>query len=309
MMGSIDPILLIASLMVASTPILLAAIGELVVEKAGVLNLGVEGMMIVGAIAGFAAAVESGSPLLGFVGAAVAGAALSLIFAFLTQVLLSNQVATGLALTLFGIGFSALIGQGYTGVRPPPTPKMDFGPLSEIPVIGPMLLRHDPMVYVSILIIAAVWAFLKFTRAGLVLRAVGESHDAAHALGYKVVRLRVLAIAFGGACAGLGGAYLSLVRVPQWTEGMTAGAGWIALAIVVFASWRPWRVLAGAYLFGGVTVLQLNLQAAGVAIPVQYLSMAPYVMTILVLVLISADRRRAAQNAPASLGRVFHASS
>ncbi|GGH49609.1 ABC transporter permease [Frigidibacter albus] len=309
MMGSIDPILLIASLMVASTPILLAAIGELVVEKAGVLNLGVEGMMIVGAIAGFAMAVESGSPLMGFLGAAVAGAALSLIFAFLTQVLLSNQVATGLALTLFGIGFSALIGQGYTGVRPPPTPKMDFGPLSDIPVIGPMLLRHDPMVYVSILIIAAVWAFLKFTRAGLVLRAVGESHDAAHALGYKVVRLRVLAIAFGGACAGLGGAYLSLVRVPQWTEGMTAGAGWIALAIVVFASWRPWRVLAGAYLFGGVTVLQLNLQAAGVAIPVQYLSMAPYLITILVLVLISADRRRAAQNAPASLGRVFHASS
>ena len=309
MMGSIDPILLIASLMVASTPILLAAIGELVVEKAGVLNLGVEGMMIVGAIAGFAMAVETGSPLMGFLGAAVAGAALSLIFAFLTQVLLSNQVATGLALTLFGIGFSALIGQGYTGVRPPPTPKMDFGPLSEIPVIGPMLLRHDPMVYVSILIIAAVWAFLKFTRAGLVLRAVGESHDAAHALGYKVVRLRVLAIAFGGACAGLGGAYLSLVRVPQWTEGMTAGAGWIALAIVVFASWRPWRVLAGAYLFGGVTVLQLNLQAAGVAIPVQYLSMAPYVITIIVLVIISADRRRAAQNAPASLGRVFHASS
>ncbi|MDP3339066.1 ABC transporter permease [Frigidibacter sp.] len=309
MMGSIDPILLIASLMVASTPILLAAIGELVTEKAGVLNLGVEGMMIVGAIAGFAMAVETGSPLMGFLGAALAGAALSLIFAFLTQVLLSNQVATGLALTLFGIGFSALIGQGYTGVRPPPTPKMDFGPLSDIPVIGPMLLRHDPMVYVSILIIAAVWAFLKFTRAGLVLRAVGESHDAAHALGYKVVRLRVLAIAFGGACAGLGGAYLSLVRVPQWTEGMTAGAGWIALAIVVFASWRPWRVLAGAYLFGGVTVLQLNLQAAGVAIPVQYLSMAPYLITILVLVLISADRRRAAQNAPASLGRVFHASS
>ena len=211
MMGSIDPILLIASLMVASTPILLAAIGELVVEKAGVLNLGVEGMMIVGAIAGFAMAVETGSPLMGFLGAAVAGAALSLIFAFLTQVLLSNQVATGLALTLFGIGFSALIGQGYTGVRPPPTPKLDLGPLSDIPVIGPMLLRHDPMVYVSILIIAAVWAFLKFTRAGLVLRAVGESHDAAHALGYKVVRLRVLAIAFGGACAGLGGAYLSLV--------------------------------------------------------------------------------------------------
>jgi len=309
MMGSIDPILLIASLMVASTPILLAAIGELVVEKAGVLNLGVEGMMIVGAIAGFAAAVESGSPLVGFLGAAVAGAALSLIFAFLTQVLLSNQVATGLALTLFGIGFSALIGQGYTGVRPPPTPKLDLGPLSDIPVIGPMLLRHDPMVYVSILIIAAVWAFLKFTRAGLVLRAVGESHDAAHALGYKVVRLRVLAIAFGGACAGLGGAYLSLVRVPQWTEGMTAGAGWIALAIVVFASWKPWRVILGAYLFGGITVLQLNLQAAGARVPVEYLSMSPYLITILVLVVMSSGGGRAALNAPAALGKTFHASS
>ncbi|WP_126979408.1 ABC transporter permease [Frigidibacter oleivorans] len=309
MIGSIDPILLIASLMVASTPILLAALGELVVEKAGVLNLGVEGMMITGAIAGFIAAVETGSPFAGFVAAAAAGAALSLIFALLTQFLLSNQVATGLALTLFGIGFSALIGQGYTGIRPPATPRLDLGPLSDLPVIGPILFRHDPMVYVSLALVVAVGLFLRRSRAGLILRAVGESHDAAHALGYKVVRIRILAILFGGACAGLGGAYLSLVRVPQWTEGMTAGAGWIALAIVVFASWRPGRVLAGAYLFGGVTVLQLNLQAAGVAIPVQYLSMAPYLITILVLVVISADRSRAALNAPAALGKSFHASS
>ncbi len=307
-LSSINPVLLIASLMVASTPILLAAIGELVVEKAGVLNLGVEGMMIIGAISGFAFAVESGSPTLGFLTAALAGALLSMVFAVLTQFLLTNQVATGLALTLFGIGLSSLMGRDYVGIKPPSTPRIDLGPLSDLPVVGRILFGHDLMVYVSLLIVVGVWAFLKFTRAGLILRAVGESHEAAHALGYNVVAVRFAAIAFGGACAGLGGAYLSLVRVPQWTDGMTAGAGWIALAIVVFASWRPGRVLAGAYLFGGITVLQLNLQAAGVAIPVELLSMSPYLITILVLVIISSDRGRASLAAPASLGRVFHAS-
>lgn len=308
-MAGISIELLLAALMVAATPILLAAIGETVVEKSGVLNLGVEGMMITGAICGFATAVETGSATLGFVGAAAGGAALSLIFAVLTQVLLSNQVATGLALTLFGLGFSALIGQSYAGVKPPPTGDVDFGPLSDIPFVGPVFFSHDPMVYVGILATAAVWAFLRYTRAGLILRAVGESHDAAHALGYKVVRIRILAIMFGGAMAGMGGAYLSLVRVPQWTEGMTAGAGWIALALVVFGAWKPWRVLIGAWLFGGITVLQLNLQAAGIAVPVEILSMSPYLVTILVLVIMSADRTRAALNAPASLGRVFHAAS
>ena len=306
---SINPILLVASLMVASTPILLAAIGEMVVEKAGVLNLGVEGMMIVGAICGFAIAVETGSPAIGFVAAAIGGAVLSMLFGFLTQYLLSNQVATGLALTLFGLGLSSLMGQSYVGIKPPSTPKLDIPLLGDIPVLGPMLFSHDLMVYVSLAIVAGVWAFLKYTRGGLILRAVGESHDAAHALGYNVIMVRLAAIGFGGACAGLGGAYLSLVRVPQWTEGMTAGAGWIALAIVVFASWRAGRVLLGAYLFGGITVLQLNLQAAGVAIPVELLSMSPYLITILVLVIISSDRNRAALNAPASLGRAFHASS
>jgi simple sugar transport system permease protein len=195
------------------------------------------------------------------------------------------------------------------GIRAPAFPDWNIPLLSGIPILGPVLFQHDPMVYFSLLLVLAVWAFLKYTRAGLILRAVGESHDSAHALGYKVVRIRVSAIAFGGACAGLGGAYLSLVRVPQWTEGMTAGAGWIALAIVVFASWKPGRVLLGAYLFGGITVLQLNLQAAGVKVPVEILSMSPYLITILVLVIISADRSRAALNAPAALGRVFHASS
>ena len=301
-LSSINPILLLASLMVAATPILLAAIGELVVERAGVLNLGVEGMMITGAVCGFVVAVATGSPWLGFIGAAIGGALISLIFGFLTQVLLSNQVATGLALTLFGLGLSALMGQGYIGIKAPSFPDWHIPLLGDIPVLGPIVFQHDPMVYVGLLIVAVVWAFLKYSRAGLILRAVGENHEAAHALGYHVVRVRIMAIMFGGACAGLGGAYLSLVRVPQWTEGMTAGAGWIALAIVVFASWRPGRLLLGAYLFGGVTVLQLNLQAAGAAIAVEYLSMAPYLATIAVLVIMRAGR------APGSLGQSFHAS-
>ncbi len=306
-LGGIDLVVLTASLMVASTPILLAAIGELVAEKSGVLNLGVEGMMIMGAICGFVAAVHTGSPVLGFFAGAAGGAALALLFALLTQVLLSNQVATGLALTLFGLGLSALIGQGYNGIKPPHTPRLPLGPLADIPVLGPILFDHDWVVYLSLLLVAGVWAFLKYSRAGLVLRAVGENHDAAHALGYRVRLIRTAALAFGGACAGLGGAYLSLVRVPQWTQGMTAGAGWIALAIVVFASWRAWRVLLGAYIFGGVTVLQLRLQAAGIAIPVQILSMAPYLITIIVLVIMSARREYGARGAPASLGRIFHA--
>ena len=307
-LSAINPAVLIASLMVASVPILLAAIGELVVEKAGVLNLGVEGMMIMGAVMGFATAVETGSPLLGFLGGAAGGAALSLIFAFLTQTLLANQVATGLALTLFGLGLSSLIGQGYVGIKPPSTGAVPFGPLRDIPVLGRILFSHDWMVYASIGIIAAVWAVLKYTRTGLILRAVGENHDAAHALGYKVRRIRLLAIMFGGAMAGLGGAYVSLIRVPQWTDGITAGAGWIALAIVVFASWKPWRVLIGAYLFGGITVLQLNLQAAGASIPVEYLSMSPYLITILVLVIMSSGKGSRSLNAPAALGQNFHAS-
>ena len=307
-LGSINPAVLMAALMVAATPILLAAIGELVVEKSGVLNLGVEGMMIMGACLGFIVAVNSGSPALGFAGAALAGAGLALLFAALTQALMTNQVASGLALTLFGLGLSALLGQKYVGITPPRTPKLDLGPLSDIPFLGRALFSHDIIVYLTIALVAAVWWFLKYSRAGMILRAVGENHDAAHALGYPVRRVRVLAILFGGACAGLGGAYLSLIRVPQWTEGMTVGAGWIALALVVFASWRPWRALAGAYLFGGIVVLQLNLQAAGVKIPVEYLSMSPYLITILVLVLISSGKARGSLNAPGSLNRPFHAS-
>ena len=301
----IDPVLLIASLMISATPILLAAIGETVVEKSGVLNLGVEGMMIVGAVTGFIAAVNTTSPVIGFVTAAIAGALLSMVFATLVLYFKSNQVATGLGLTLVGLGISALLGKPYEGIKSPTLKPLDIPALSDIPIFGRMLFSHDAMVYLSILIVALVWYTLKYTRIGLILRAVGENHDAAHALGYKVIRIRFLAIMFGGACSGLGGAYISLVRVPQWTEGMTAGAGWIALAIVVFASWKPWRTLVGAYLFGGITVLQLNLQAAGVDIPVEYLSMSPFVITIIVLVIISAKGNH---GAPASLGRLFHAS-
>ena len=307
-MLNIDPVTLIAALIGASTPILLAAIGELVVEKSGVLNLGVEGMMITGAICGFIATVTTGSPWLGFIAGALGAAALSSVFALLTQILLANQVASGLALTLFGLGISSLLGESFTGINPPLTPKLFPEALREMSVIGPILFGHDLMVYVSIAIVAGVAFWLKHSRGGLILRAVGESHDAAHALGYKVVRIRTLAILFGGACAGLGGAHLSLVRVPSWTDGMTAGAGWIALAIVVFAAWKPWRALIGAYLFGGISALQLRLQAAQIDIPVALLDASPYLVTILVLVILSSNRSRAALAAPASLGRVFHAS-
>jgi len=306
-LSAIDPTLLLASLMVAATPILLAALGELMVERAGVLNLGVEGMMITGAITGFVAASLSGSVAVGFLGAALGGAGLSVLFAVLVLWLRSNQVATGLALTLFGIGLAALLGQPWNGVRAPAMPEIDIPLLSDLPILGPILFRHDLVVYLGLALVAAVWWGLYRTRAGLTLRAVGENHDAAYALGTHVLRVRFLAILFGGAMAGLGGAYLSLVRVPQWTEGVTAGSGWIALAIVVFASWRPWRLLLGAWLFGGVSVLQLNLQLARAPIPVELLSMAPYLVTILVLVLITSGRGRSRLAAPGSLGQPFHA--
>lgn len=278
-------------LITAATPILFAALGEAVSERAGVLNLGVEGMMIAGALAGFAVAHSTGSPSLGFVGAAVAGAAISLLFAGLVLGLLANQVASGLALTLFGLGLTAMFGRPYEGVKAPP---IDF----------------DWVVWLGLALVPVTWWWLNRTRAGLTLRAVGENHTAAHALGVPVRAIRLGGIAFGGAMAGIGGAYVSIARVLQWTEGMTAGAGWIALAIVVFARWSPFGVLAGAWLFGGVTVLQLRAQAAGIAIPVQLLSAAPYLATIIVLVLISAREkfaRSGAGSAPGSLGKTFHA--
>ncbi|WP_425406518.1 ABC transporter permease [Hwanghaeella sp.] len=298
--------LLILSVMTAATPLLLAAVGELITEKSGVLNLGVEGMMIVGAVCAFAVSVSTGNPAAGVAAGAAAGAGLALVFAFLTLTMLANQVATGLALTIFGIGLSALIGKSYVGIAVEPLAKLHIPALSEIPLLGPVLFGQDALVYLSLLSVLAVYVFMTRTRAGLVLRAVGDSHEAAHAIGYSVIRIRYLAVLFGGAMAGLAGAYLSLVYTPLWAENMTAGRGWIALALVVFSTWRPGRLLAGAYLFGGITILQLHAQSAGWGVPSQIMSMLPYLATILVLVIISGDRAKIRLNAPACLGKVFH---
>ena len=299
-------IAILVATVLAATPLLLAASGELVTEKAGVLNLGVEGMMLVGAVTGFAVTDLTGSDTLGILAAAIAGMAVAALFGVLTLLLLANQVATGLALTIFGIGLSALVGKNFVGHALDRLPQLHIPGLSDIPVIGPVVFGEDALVYLSILLAVAVHLFLNRSRAGLILRAVGENHDAAHALGYPVVGIRFLAVLFGGAMSGLGGAYLSLAYTPLWAEGMTAGRGWIALALVVFATWRSLRVLIGAYLFGFFTIAQLHAQALGIAIPSEFLAMLPYVATIVVLVLISRDATRIRLNAPASLGRVFH---
>jgi simple sugar transport system permease protein len=291
----------------AATPLVFAAIGELVVEKSGVLNLGVEGMMIVGAIAAFAASVGTGSAAVGVMAAMLAGAAMATLFGFLTLTLQSNQVATGLALTMFGLGLSALIGQAYSGMTVAAFPRLDIALLSTLPVVGKLLFARDALFYLSIAVVVAVSYVLTRTRTGLVLRAIGENHEAAHAIGYPVIGYRYLALMFGGACAGLGGAYLSIVLTPFWVEKMTAGRGSIALSLVVFAAWRPARLLAGAYLFGGISVLQLHSQGFGLAVDAQILAMFPYLATIVVLVVISADRMRLKLNAPACLGKPFFA--
>ncbi|MCO5157477.1 MAG: ABC transporter permease [Aquamicrobium sp.] len=289
----------------AATPLLIAAMGELVVERSGVLNLGVEGMMIMGAVTGFAVTLTTGSPWLGALAAVVVGALFSLLFGFLTLTLVTNQVATGLALTLLGLGLSGMIGEGFVG-----RPGIKMAPLyipylTDLPYVGRLLFGQDPIFYISILLTAGVAWFLFYTKAGLTLRSVGDNHGSAHALGINVIAIRYMAVLFGGACAGLAGAYLALVYVPQWVEGMSAGRGWIALALVVFASWRPWRALAGAYLFGAVTIGQLHAQALGWPIPSQLLSSLPYLATIVVLVLISRNRRLTLLNTPACLGRPF----
>ncbi len=294
---------ILITVMTAATPLLIAAIGELVVERSGVLNLGVEGMMAVGASCGFAAAILTGNTLFGIGASILAGIALSAIFAFLVLGLATSQVASGLALTIFGLGLSGLIGASFVGTTRLAIPPVHIPGLSDLPGVGRLLFGQDPFVYVSLILAAATFYFLTRTRSGLNLRSIGENHASAHALGLNVVRTRFLAILFGGACAGLAGAYLSLVYTPFWSPGMTAGRGWIALALVVFASWRPFRVLFGAYLFGGATVLQLHAQAASIGIPSQALSAVPYIATIIALVLMSVGRVRI--GAPASLGTPF----
>jgi simple sugar transport system permease protein len=299
------PEAIILSVIAASTPLLLAAAGELVAERAGVLNLGVEGMMIMGAACGFAAANLTGSTFVGALAGIAAGAALAAVFALLTLGLAVNQVATGLALTILGTGLSGLIGAGFVGERIVPAPPLDIPVLTALPVIGKVLFGQDAFVYASIGLCATIWWFLYRTRAGLTLRAIGDNPTSAHALGHPVLKVRSIAVLFGGACAGLGGAYLPLAYTPFFVTGMTAGRGWIALALVVFASWRPLRLVAGAYLFGAVSILQLHAQALGIGVPSQVMSALPYLATVIVLVLISRARGTAGSAAPASLGTVF----
>lgn len=289
----------------AATPLLIAAMGELVVERSGVLNLGVEGMMVIGAIAGFAGAQLTGNAWAGVGLAIICGAAFSLLFGFLTLTLATNQVATGLSLTLLGLGVSGMIGESFIGLPGIKLQAISVPVLSDLPLVGQLLFGQDPIFYMSIMLTIGVWWFLFRSRAGLKLRAVGNSSASAHALGINVIAIRYYAVMFGGACAGLAGAHLSLVYIPQWTENMTAGRGWIALALVVFASWRPFRVIIGAYLFGAVTIAQFHAQALGIGVPSQLLSALPYLATIVVLVLISANKRMTMQNTPAALGRPF----
>src|SRR5271154_6118378 len=296
---------IVLSIIAASTPLLLAAAGELVVERSGVLNLGVEGMMIMGAACGFAGAFMADSTTVGALCGILAGVAMAAIFAALTLGLAVNQVATGLALTILGTVLPGLIGAGFVGERITPAPQLDLPLLTKLPFIGRILFGDDAFVYVSIALVIAIWLFLYRTRAGLVLRAVGDNHASAHALGYPVLGIRMLAVLFGGGCAGLAGAYLPLAYTPFFIPGMTAGRGWIALALVVFASWRPGRLVVGAYLFGAVSILGLALQPLHLNIPQQVMNMLPYLATVIVLVLISRTRGTAGSAASASLGLVF----
>jgi general nucleoside transport system permease protein len=286
-----DPtIAVFLTIVTAATPLLLAAIGELVVERSGVLNLGVEGMMVMGAVSGFGAAFLTGNPYIGVMASIIAGMAMALLFGLLTLPLVSNQVATGLSLTLLGLGLSGLLGESFVG---------------EPGVRLPKWLGVDILIPISFALTAAVAHVLFRTKAGLVIRAVGDSHHSAHALGYGVIAVRYACVLFGGACAGLAGGYLSLVYTPQWIENMTAGRGWIALALVVFSSWLPWRVVAGAYLFGAISILSYTVQTFAMGIPSQLLSSLPYLVTILALVVISANRWLTRTNTPACLGQPF----
>ena len=296
---------LIIAVILSSIPIMLAATGELVVERSGVLNLGVEGMMLMGAVIASITVITTGSLFLAVIFGALSGLLTSIVFGFFALVLATNQVATGLALTIFGTGLSGLIGAEYVGKAIQRLEALNIPILSNIPYLGPILFSHNILVYFSFIIVFIVGWFLLKTKSGLVLRAVGNNHDSAHALGYSVVLIRFCSVMFGGLMAGLGGAFLPLVLTPHWAEGMTAGKGWIALALVVFASWRPLRIPIGALLFSGITVMQLVGQARGWAMPSQFLSMLPYLATIAVLVIISRNKEFSIINAPASLGKLF----
>ncbi len=301
-------IFLLASTLAAATPLLFAAVGEAVVEKTGVLNLSIEGMMAIGAATGFVVATLSGSYVQGFAMAAIASALLSAVFAGLVLTFLANQVAAGLAIGILGLGLSVLIGKEFEGTTIIPLQDLDLGTLSELPFIGPVLFSHDVMVYVGMATVIVCWWVLSHTRLGLIIRAVGESPSAAATIGYPVLLIRLLAIVFGGAMAGLGGAYLTLAYTPLWAEGLVAGRGWIVVALVVFGMWRPLRIAIGAYLFGAVSLLELFIQGQGYAIPSQLMSAMPYIITITVLAVISRNPRLIRLNHPASLGQTYNKS-
>jgi len=298
--------LLIAATLSSGTPLALAGLGLLINEKVGVVNLGAEGMMLIAAVVGFAAAFHSGSPTVAFAAAAAAGALSAGLFGALVIWLNTNQYATGLAVSLFGGGFSAFVGVEYIGKTLEGRSMHSVPLLGDLPFVGPALFQQHPMVYLTMLFALAIGLFFNRTRTGLVLRSVGENPESAHALGYPVRWLRLLCVMAGGALCGLGGAYISVVYAPLWAEGMIAGRGWIALALTVFATWRAARLLLGAYLFGGVTMLQLALQGAGVDVPSQFMSMLPYLATIVVLVLISSNPQWIRLNMPSSLGKPFY---
>lgn len=301
---------LASSAVIAAIPLMLAGLGELVTEKSGVLNLGVEGMMLMGAVAGYATTTVTGSPWLGVAAAIVAGIAMALVFAFLTLTMLANQVATGLSLTIFGVGLSAYVGKPYTSAAARATiDALPIPGLAQIPGLGPALFSLTPLGYLAFAMFAVVGWFLYRTRAGLVLRSVGESPQVAHSVGFPVVGVRYGATLFGGGMAGLAGGYYSIVYLHLWQEQLTSGRGWIALALVVFATWRPWRLLVGALLFGAVMALQFYAQAIGVPVPTQFLAMLPYLATIVVLAVISRNPNTIKLNAPASLGKPFFATS
>lgn len=290
----------------AGTPFVYAALGELITEKSGVLNLGVEGMMLVGAISGFIAMAKTGSLLMAVLCGMTAGALMAGIFAVLTLTLMANQVASGLALTIFGVGLSAFLGLDYTSVALGGVPDIPIPILADIPVIGKLFFSHNILIYSSGGLFVAISWFLYKSKTGLLLRGIGEAPKSAHALGYNVIKIRYSAVLFGGAMAGLGGVYLSVAYTPMWVEGMVAGRGWVSLALVVFASWRPARVMLGAYLFGAITIAQFHVQGFGIDIPAQLLAMLPYVATIVVLVVISRDQNTIRLNSPASLGITYH---
>lgn len=306
-MNDASVVVILSAAIIAGTPILFAALGEILCERSGVLNLGVEGMMLVGAVAGFSTAVVTESPWLGLLAAMIAGGVLSLIHGFLSITLRSSQVVSGLALTIFGTGLSGFLGKKYIGVSLPASfVKIDIPVLKDIPVLGPVFFTHDAMVYISFLMVPVLWYYINRTKYGLNLKAVGENPSAADAAGINVFMIQYLHVFMGGALAGMGGAYLSLAYAPSWLENMTAGRGWIAVALVIFAAWNPLKALLGSYIFGGLDIIGFRLQTLGVMVPSFFLKMLPYIFTVLVLIISTSRRSKHMWSGPGALTKPYH---